>query len=198
MESKVQEISEKIYREGVEKGQAEAQKLVEQAKAQQDELLKEAKQEAEKIISAARKQAKELDCNTRSELSLYAMRMMETLKSEIVRLVSDSVVRAAVKETVTGEWLQQWMLQLAAEWSQKEKIVIQAADAEMLKQYFVRHAKSLLDKGVTITQAGGKTASFTVVPAGGGYKVEFGEEEFAAFFKDFLRPQLAEWLFGQN
>ncbi|MDR1673598.1 MAG: hypothetical protein LBS09_09105 [Bacteroidales bacterium] len=198
MESKVQEITEKIYREGVEKGQAEAQKILEQAELQHDELLKQARQEAAKIVADARKQAEALDRNTRSELSLYAARAVETLKSEITLLVGDAVVRTAVEATVTEEWLQQWMLQLAAEWVQKEKIVIQATDAEKLKQYFARQAKALLDKGVTITQAGGKAASFVLVPEGSGYKMQFGEEEFAAFFKDFLRPQLAEWLFQKT
>ena len=42
MENKVQEITEKIYREGVEKGQAEVQKIVEAAEAEKAALLKKA------------------------------------------------------------------------------------------------------------------------------------------------------------
>jgi V/A-type H+-transporting ATPase subunit E len=195
MENKVQEITEKIYREGVEKGQTEAQKLIAQAEEDSAALLQQATQEAEAIIAAARKQAAELDRNTRSELSLYASRALETLKSEVADMVTDAIVHAAVKETVTAEYLQKLMLSLTAEWSKSGDVVIQTADAETLKQYFVQHAATLLDKGVRIEQVNGKPASFAIQPAAGGYKVQFGEAEFTDFFKDFLRPHLSAWLF---
>ena len=56
-------------------------------------------------------------------------------------------------------------------------------------------AKSLLDGGVKIEKVSGKNAGFTIVPADGSYKVSFGEDEFVAFFKEFLRPGLVEMLF---
>ena len=40
-----------------------------------------------------------------------------------------------------------------------------------------------------------KNPGFTIVPADGSYKVSFGEDEFVAFFKEFLRPGLVEMLF---
>ena len=41
----------------------------------------------------------------------------------------------------------------------------------------------------------GTKSLFTISPADGSYKVNFGEEEFENYFKDFLRPQLVEMLF---
>jgi len=195
MENKVQEITDKIYREGVEKGQAEAQKIVEAAEAEKTAMLKKAQQEAEKIIADAKKSADELNSNTHSELQLYAERAVEALKSEIANLVTGSVVDAAVNETVNNEWLQKLMLALATDWVTKENVVIQTADAEALSQYFAKQAKELLGKGVQIEQVNGKQAAFAIMPADKGYKVQFGEAEFAAYFKEFLRPQLFEMLF---
>ena len=57
------------------------------------------------------------------------------------------------------------------------------------------HAKNLLDKGVKIEQVNGIKTLFTISPADGAYKVNFGDEEFANYFKEFLRPQLVEMLF---
>ena len=56
-------------------------------------------------------------------------------------------------------------------------------------------AKALLDKGVKIEQVNGNKTLFSVSPADGSYKVNFGEEEFMNYFKEFLRPQLVEMLF---
>jgi len=197
MENKVQEITDKIYREGVEKGQAEAQKIVEAAESEKVALLKKAQQDADKIIADAKKFAEELNRNTQSELQLYAGRAVEALKSEIANLVTGSIVDTSVNETVNNEWLQKLMLTLATDWVTKENVVIQTADAATLTQYFTKQAKHLLGKGVQIEQVNGKTAGFAIMPADKGFKVQFGEAEFAAFFKEFLRPQLVEMLFRQ-
>ena len=195
MDNKVQEITDKIYREGVEKGQAEAQKIVEAAEAEKVAILKKAQQDAEKIVADARKVADELNRNTQSELKLFAGRAVEALKSEIADLVTNTVVDAAVSATVNNEWLQKLMLTLAADWVTKENVVIQTADAAALTQFFAARAKDLLDKGVQIEQVNGKPAAFAIMPADKGYKVQFGETEFAAYFKEFLRPQLVKMIF---
>ena len=74
-------------------------------------------------------------------------------------------------------------------------MVISAPEADKLKAYFASHAKELLDKGLTINKINGKDVLFSVSPADGSYKINFGEEEFINYLKDFLRPQLIEMLF---
>ena len=44
---KIQELTDKLYREGVEKGNAEGMRLVEKAKAEADKLVADARKEAE-------------------------------------------------------------------------------------------------------------------------------------------------------
>ena len=195
MENKVQEITDKIYREGVEKGQAEAQKIVEAAKVEKAEVLKKAQLEADKIVADAKKTADEMNRNTQSELKLYAGRAVEALKSEIANMITGSIVDNAVKETVNSEWLQKLMFALASDWVTKENVVIQTSDAESLARYFAGKANDLLGKGVQIEQVNGKPAAFAIMPADKGYRVQFGEAEFAAYFKEFLRPQLVKMIF---
>ena len=55
--------------------------------------------------------------------------------------------------------------------------------------------QELLDKGVKITQVNGRQTAFSILPADGSYKVNFGAEEFENWFKSILRPQLVETLF---
>ena len=161
MENKIQELTDKIYREGVEKGNEEAQRLI--ANAQE---------EAKKIIE------------------------VNALKSEIATMVTDKLITASVKDFAQDkDYLNAFIVALASKWSIDEPIVISTADAESLKKYFAAHAKALLDKGVTIQQVNGIKTLFTVSPADGSYKVNFGEEEFMNYFKAFLRPQLVEMLF---
>jgi V/A-type H+-transporting ATPase subunit E len=193
---KIQELTDKLYREGVEKGKAEGEHLVQQAQEEVAKMLADAKEQADKIIAEAKKEAQELDVNTRSELKLYAGQALNALKSEVANVITKKLVDEAVKSLSDNkDFIGKFMVAMAQSWGTEEPLVISTADAEGLMAYFKVHAKELLNKGVTIVQVNGKETSFSIAPADGSYKVNFGEEEFAAYFKEFLRPQLVEMLF---
>ena len=196
MENKIQELTDKIYREGVERGNEEAQRLVSNAREEAAKILEEARKEAEAIVAAARKSAAETAENTQSEIKLFAGQAVNALKTEIASLLTNQVVSKAVKDFVADkDYLNKFIVSLATQWTENEAIVISTADAEGLKKFFAANAKAVLDKGVKIEQVNGNKTLFTISPADGSYKVNFGEEEFENYFKDFLRPQLVEMLF---
>lgn len=193
---KIQELTEKLYREGVEKGQAEASRIIEEAKQQASQILAEAREQAQGIEAQAQKKAAELNANTKSELKLYTGQAMSALKSEIANVLTNGVVEKAVADlTDSKDFLGQFAVALASKWAEDEPIVISSSEAENLKSYFAAHAKALLDKGVTIEKVSGKPTLLSISPADGSYKVNFGKEEFETYFKNFLRPQLVEMLF---
>ena len=196
MENKIQELTDKIYREGVEKGNEEAQRLVSNAREEAAQILEEARKQAEAIVAAARKSAAETAENTQSEIKLFAGQAVNALKTEVASLLTNQVVSEAVKNFVADkDYLNKFIVSLASQWAANEAIVISTADADGLKKYFAANAKALLDKGVKIEKVNGNKPLFTISPADGSYKVNFGEEEVENYFKDFLRPQLVEMLF---
>lgn len=196
MDTKIQELTDKIYKEGVEKGNEEAGRIIADANDQKQTIVSEAEAEAKRIIAAAQKQAAELKKNTEAELKLFATQAVEALKSEVVNLITGKITSSNVKAIVSDTaFMQKIILEMTKEWAKKEAITIQTADANALTTYFEANAKSLLDGGVKIEKVSGKKADFTIVPSDGSYKVSFGEDEFVAFFKEFLRPGLVEKLF---
>lgn len=196
MENKIQELTDKLYREGVEKGNTEAQKLIAKAQEEAQKIVESAHQEAETIVSNARKTANELAENTKSELKLFAGQAVNALKSEVATMVTNQIVDADIKAFAANkDFLNSFIVALASKWSVDEPIVISSVDAADLKKYFAAKAKDLLDKGVKIEQVNGIDTLFTISPVDGSYKVNFGEEEFENYFKAFLRPQLVDMLF---
>jgi V/A-type H+-transporting ATPase subunit E len=196
MNTKIQELTEKLYLEGVEKGEKEAERLMGEAQNRRKALIEEAQEEAKEIVSKAQKQAEDLKLNTESELKLYAAQAVDTLKSEIANLITLELVNHDVKAAFQqDDFMQKVILKLASEWSNKEKLTITAEDADALKKYFEVHAKQLLEDGLKIEKVAGKTHTFTISPADGTYKIVFGEDEFIEYFKEFLRPQLIDLLF---
>lgn len=199
MESKIQELTNKLLAEGVDKGKAEAEKIVAAAKEESANIVADAKKQAEAIVAAAKKDAETLDENTKSELKMYAGQALSALKTEVANVLTDASVKQVVSGLVTDkDFMNQFVLKLAEKWGAQEDIVISAADADSLKVLFAAQAKSLLDKGVKIEGVHGQKALFAIQPADGSYKVNFGEEEFENYFKSFLRPQLVDMLFAKK
>ena len=193
---KIQELTEKIFHEGVEKGQEEAARIIEQAKAEAAKIVEEAKEQALAIEANAQKRASEVDANTKSELKLYTSQSLNALKSEIANVLTDKVVSEAVSGLAAdSNFLGQFAVTLASKWADNEKIVISSSEADSLKSYFAARAKNLLDNGVTIEKVNGKQTFFTIALGDGSYKINFGKEEFAPYIKNFLRPQLIDILF---
>lgn len=198
MESKIQELTNKLLAEGVDKGKAEAEKIVAAAKEESANIVADAKKQAETIVASAKKEAETLNENTKSELKMYANQALSALKTEVANVLTDASVKQVVNGMVADkDFMNQFVLKMAEKWGAQEDIVISTEDAESLKALFAAKAKSLLDKGVKIEGVHGQKALFSIQPADGSYKLNFGEEEFENYFKSFLRPQLVDMLFAK-
>jgi len=193
---KIQEITSKLYSEGVEKGKKEAEMIIAEAKATRDQIVAEAKKEAEQILASARKETEEWKRNTESELKLFASQALEALKSEITNLVTGKLSETNVKIAVEDKrFMQQLITELVQNWSKNETLTIGVERSEELKQYIAGKAKELLEKGVKIESVNGLKTGFILSPEDGTYRVKFGEEEFIEYFRQFLRPQIQRLLF---
>lgn len=193
---KLEDITSKIYAEGVEKGKAQAEEIIKKANEDAAAIIAKAEKEAADKLAKAEAKAKDLDKNTRAELKLFAEQALNALKTEVTDLLTGEVVADNIKAaTADKKFMQDVILKMAESMAKDGAVVIEAKDAKALKEYFVKNAKALLDKGVKIEEVKGIKTDFQIVAAKGGYKLAFGEKEFEAYFKEFLRPQLIEMLF---
>lgn len=201
MDNKLQELTEKLYNEGVAKGNQEAEKILATAQTEASNLVKLAKQEAQAIVEAAQKSAEELTKNTRTELQMASSQVISALSQEVTSLVNGSIVSASVKQATTDtSFMQNLILSAVQNWATKQDllVVVPEKDKDAVINFFTAKAKELLDNGLTINSANNVKAGFQIGPKDGSYKVSFTEADFINFFKEFLRPKLVELLFEQK
>ena len=78
-------------------------------------------------------------------MKLYAGQALSALKSEIVNVVSDKLVKDAVRElTGNKDFMGNFMVAVAKSWAAGGDMVISASDADGLTAYFRAHAKRLV------------------------------------------------------
>ena len=196
MDSQIQALTEKVYQEGVLKGEQEAAKILADANAQAEQVERDARARAEQIIAEAQRSASELKSNTERELKLNASKLIEATKASIVDVLAGRIAGDSVQAlTANPELLQRVVLEIAKGFDLKHGVEITSNQAEELKAYFAQNAKALLEEGLTIKQVAGKATQYTIRTQNGSFKVEIGEQEFVELFKSILRPQLAQELF---
>jgi V/A-type H+-transporting ATPase subunit E len=204
MEQKIQELTEKIYKEGVEKGEAKAKDIVAEAEGKAAAIVKEAKAQAEKVVADARKQAEDLKRNAESELKLSGSQAISSIKNKIVNLITAKVIDdaagktlsdpASLKEFVSAA-VQNW--KMSAGEAPNLEVLLPAAKQEELQKSFGVAAGQALSAGVQLAFSKDIKSGFRIGPADGSYKISLTDEDFKEFFKEYLRPKTRAYLFGE-
>ena len=201
MQNKLQELTEKIYQEGVEKGNAEAKEIIEKAKADAAEIISNAKKEAETIIEKAEKKAAETKSNTESEIKLLGKQSINALKQQIVNLITGDIASATIKSNFDKDFIKKIIETTLSNWAKSGQstdltILLSKKDEKDLSDYFEKEAKKHIDRGITIKYDSSIDSGFQIGPKDGSYKVSFTDDDFINFFKQYLRPKLVELLFS--
>lgn len=193
---KIQELTSKLYTEGVEKGNYEAERIIKEAQDKEKRILDAADNKAQQIIDAANKKSAEINENAQSELKLYASQALEGLKTEITNVITDKLAESNVKAAMEDKvFMQKVITNLMQNWADDQTMVISVENKEELEKHIQANAKALLDNKLKIESVNGVKTGFVIAPEDGSYKVKFGEDEFIEYFKEFLRPQIQKLLF---
>ncbi len=193
---KIQELTSKLYEEGVVKGNEQAEQIISAAKAQESQILTNAENTASQILDSARKNSDELKSQTITELKLYASQSVDALKTEITNLITEKIATRNAQQAMNDtHFMQKLILNIAQNWASGENVSIGVEDAESLKNFIAHEAAEILDNKLQISNVKGMGTGFWIAPEDGTYKVKFGEEEITEYLKDFLRPYVKEILF---
>ena len=96
MENKLQELTNKLYEEGLAKGREDAEKLVAEAHQKAEAIICEAREKAAAIEADARRKADELRRNTMTEVSLAGRQAVSALKERIATMIISRTVSGPV------------------------------------------------------------------------------------------------------
>ena len=102
MADSIESFVEKLHKEGVEAGQAQAEKIAAEAREQADQILADAKKQAEHVLAEARNQAEQTLAHGRSELELAARDVFGKLRQTVTDAVSE-VLRRSTAEALRDE-----------------------------------------------------------------------------------------------
>lgn len=204
MQDKLQEITEKIYREGVSRGNEEAEKIIAEARNESVRMTEKAEEEARQIIAAAEKKAGEIIKNAESEIKLSFRLSLNSFKQEIENKIAFKIIDEPVSEAFADKGFLAGLIEIITEkWAQKgddagfEIHMPEELMPDIEKYLREKIQKTLSDKIMLYPdkQAG---KGFEIHPSGREYKISVSDSNMADFLREFIRPRLAELLFGKE
>jgi V/A-type H+-transporting ATPase subunit E len=201
MQNKLQELTDRLYNEGLSKGKQEGEEILAKAKVQADDILAKAHAEAAAILSAANKEAEELKTKVQSDLRMAANQSIAATKKDIETLVITKMTEAEVKKALTSaDFVKEVVLAVAKGFNAEEPVDLEVVLPETLKgelEGFVANELAKTLKGGVEASFSKKVAGgFTIGPKDGGYFVSFTDETFNALISEYLRPATKKILFG--
>lgn len=201
--TKLDRLTRRLYDEGLEKGRAEADRLVAGAKEQVEKMLAEARVQADAIVREAENKAEDVSKNTMTEIALAGKQAVAKIKSEIASLIVARATGEGVKAAgMDAAFIKEMLVAVAKNWNGADagKVSLQAllpeSEREKLDAAMAAEAKALLDAGIEVGYSKDVKTGFKVGAKDGGYYISFSDADVEALLGEYLREKVAQLLFN--
>ncbi|HUX11812.1 MAG TPA: hypothetical protein VMW87_02220 [Spirochaetia bacterium] len=198
---KLEELTTKIYEDGVARAKAQEEELLGKAREESDRILVEARRKASEIVEAANSEAERARVHLASELKLAGEQALIQLKSRITDCLVENTLPAAVKESLSDkEFVQRLIQEIVAKWNVGDTnvdigVILPSESQDAVAKRFAANAKELLDRGLEVKFTDDIKTGFQIRPKDGSYRISFQEQDFTSFFENFLRQRTRDVLF---
>ena len=201
MQNKLQELTDRLYNEGLSKGKQEGEELLAKAKTQADEMIAKAQAEAAQIIAAAQQQAEEIKTKTASDIKMASSQSLAATKKDIETLVVGKITDEAVKKALaSADFVKDIIKAVAEKFTTDGPVDLALVLPESLKKdlepFVSTELAKILGSGVEATFSKKVSGGFQIGPKEGGYFVSFTEDTFKQLISEYLRPATKKLLFG--
>ncbi|MDR1551967.1 MAG: hypothetical protein LBS69_00690 [Prevotellaceae bacterium] len=206
MQNKLQELTEKLYKEGLSKGQSEAEELLTNAKAEAKKIIDDARQQAESIIDNANKAAVETKKNADAEIQMVSRQVIAQIKQSVETLITAKTFAPVTNTSMNDVAFVQMLIKTAI-----ENFKVDSQDATELSVLLPESKQKEFEKFINdsaIRQLNdGKTefvfsknikSGFRIASNNSGYYISFTEQDFFNLFSEYVRPKMKQLLFGHE
>ncbi|MDO5442276.1 MAG: V-type ATP synthase subunit E family protein [Bacteroidia bacterium] len=198
---KLQELTDKLYNEGLAKGKEEGAKVLEEAKKQAEKIIAEAKEKADALMAKAQKEADDYNQKVCSDLKMAAAQSFQATKKDIENMIITKISGAEIKNALSSAELIKGIIRTVAEKfsteeSQDLSLVLPASLQDELEPFVKNELSKLLEKGVDASFSKKTAGGFSIGPKDGGYFISLTDETFNDLISEYLRPVTKKILFG--
>lgn len=203
MPNKLQELTDKLYQEGLSKGKQEAEDMKSAAKKEAAAIISSAKEEAKKIISDAHKDVEEMKSKVENDLKMASSQTVSAIRQQVENIIITKAVAAPVKTAMQDvDFIKSVITTVAKAFNAANPepkgldIVLPSAMQQQMKSFAEADGCKEMGKGINVSFSKQISGGFKIGPKDGGYMISFAQGDFEKMLADYLRPGTKKLLFG--
>jgi len=201
MDIQVQELINKIKKDGIESASEEAARIKHEAEAEARQIVESAKKEAAEIIAKGKQDAERSEKAGVAALEQASRNLVLAFKGEIQALL-DNIVAAQVAKSYNDDILKAVIPELIKSWSAKRTtggadsvaVLLPEASLSKLQASFKTKLSAELKKGLELRSDRHLAGGFRIGQKDGSAYYDFSADSVAEMFCAYLNPRLAEIL----
>ena len=206
MQNKLQELTEKLYNEGLSKGQSDAEDIVNAAKAEAKKIIDSANRQAKNIGENANKLAAETKKNADAEITLASRQVIAQVKQSIEELITTEIISPVAKDAMKDTEFIQSLIQTTVEnFNAKNQesndlcILLPESNKNDFDKFIENATKEKLNSGnLEFKFSKNINSGFQILVKDDGYYISFTEQNFMNLFCEYVRPKTQELLFAET
>ena len=203
MQDKLQELTDRLYNEGLSKGKQEGEELLQRAHAEAENIIAQAKAEADRIIAQANKEAEELKTKVTADIKMAATQSISVTKQEIEQMVVTQTATQGVKANMNNvEFVKELIASVVKAFNPQNAspvaldLILPEALKAQVEPFMQNEIASQFKGEVAVNYSKKMNGGFKMAPRDGGYTLQFTDEEFTQLIANYLRPATKKILFG--
>ena len=197
---KLQELTQKLYEEGLSKGKQEGEALLAKAQKEADAIVEKARKEADAIVEKAQKEAADFKTKVEGDVKMASAQALQATKAHIEGLIVAKAVEPAKAELASPAFLKEIITAVAKNFSTQESTDLALVLPEKLQKELEPFVKGelaqTLGKGVDVAFSKKVAGGFKIGPKDGSYFISLTDEAFQELIGEYLRPATKKILFG--
>ncbi len=197
MDVQVQELIDKIKKDGIESAAVDAARVRAEAEAEAKRIVEAAKKEAETLAAKAKADAERAEKAGIAAVEQASRNLVLAFKAEIERLL-DAVVRRETAAAYGPDALKSAVPDIVKAWTSKGEdsldLLLPASSLAALEAFFKDKLAAELKKGVILKSERGLDAGFRIAAKDGSAYYDFSAAAVAELLSAYLNPRLAETL----
>ena len=197
MDIQLQELIEKIKKDGIDSAKEDAAKIKANATAEAKGIIDQAKHEAATMIAKAKDDVEQSEKRGVAALEQASRNLLLSFKGEIQGLL-DNLVSEAIQSTYSIEMIKEILPDLVKNWAVKDSdsltVLLSEKELQKLEDAFKSRLASTLKGGVEIKVGKTIEGGFIIAEKDGSAFYDFSAEAVANMLSAYLNPKLAEIL----
>lgn len=202
MQNRLQELTNKLYSEGLTKGKEEADQIISKAKEEAKEIIANANRESDSLLQKAKSEAEELRQNIESEVKMAFKQSLVTIKQQIEEVIVTSIVekpvtKAMEQEKFFGEVIKEAVASFNPEKHTNDtlEVLLPENRKEELNSMVQGLTQEFLNQGVSFSFSSNNEKGFEIHSKEEGYFISFTDEQFTELIAQYIQPSIHKFLF---